>query len=59
MIALKKETSIVKRIKICEILKSLKPVIQTRFDIVKAHGGELKVETKENDGSMFIVQKPN
>jgi len=26
------------------------------YDIVKAHGGELKVETKEGDGSEFIVQ---
>jgi signal transduction histidine kinase len=28
------------------------------YDIVKAHGGELKVETKEGDGSAFIVQLP-
>jgi hypothetical protein len=28
-----------------------KSVIETYFDIVKAHGGELKVETKEEDGS--------
>ena len=25
------------------------------YDIVKAHGGELKVETKENEGSIFIL----
>jgi signal transduction histidine kinase len=25
-------------------------VIQTSYDIVKAHGGEIKVETKENEG---------
>ena len=25
------------------------------YDIVKAHGGELKVETKEGEGSCFIV----
>jgi signal transduction histidine kinase len=25
------------------------------YDIVKAHGGELKVETKEGEGSEFIV----
>ena len=31
-------------------------VIQTSYDIVKAHGGELKVETKEGGGSEFIVQ---
>lgn len=28
------------------------------YDIVKAHGGELKVETKEGEGSKFIVQLP-
>ena len=25
------------------------------YDIVKAHGGELKVETKEGEGSTFII----
>jgi signal transduction histidine kinase len=29
------------------------------YDIVKAHGGELKVETKEGDGSEFIIQLSN
>ncbi|HET6722312.1 MAG TPA: ATP-binding protein [Chitinophagaceae bacterium] len=28
------------------------------YDIVKAHGGELKVETNEGDGSEFIVRLP-
>ena len=28
------------------------------YDIVKAHGGELKVETKEGKGSTFIIQLP-
>jgi two-component system NtrC family sensor kinase len=28
------------------------------YDIVKAHGGELKVETKENQGTEFIIQLP-
>jgi two-component system NtrC family sensor kinase len=28
------------------------------YDIVKAHGGEIKVETKEGEGSEFIVQLP-
>ncbi len=31
-------------------------VIQTIYDIVKANGGELKVETKE--GSEFSIQVP-
>jgi signal transduction histidine kinase len=26
------------------------------YDIVKAHGGEIKVETKENEGTEFIIQ---
>ena len=29
------------------------------YDIVKAHGGELKVETLEGDGSEFIIQLSN
>jgi len=29
------------------------------YDIVKAHGGELKVETKEGEGSVFIIQLLN
>jgi signal transduction histidine kinase/ligand-binding sensor domain-containing protein len=28
------------------------------YDIIKAHGGELKVETKEGEGSSFIIQLP-
>jgi len=28
------------------------------YDIVKAHGGELKVETKEAEGSQFFIQLP-
>jgi two-component system, NtrC family, sensor kinase len=28
------------------------------YDIVKAHGGELKVNVKENEGSEFIIQLP-
>ncbi len=26
------------------------------YDIIKAHGGEIKVETKEDEGSTFIIQ---
>ena len=29
------------------------------YDIVKAHGGELKVETKEGEGSKFIIELMN
>jgi two-component system, NtrC family, sensor kinase len=28
------------------------------YDIIKANGGELKVETKEGDGTIFIIQLP-
>ncbi|HZI54394.1 MAG TPA: ATP-binding protein, partial [Chitinophagaceae bacterium] len=28
------------------------------YDIVKAHGGDLKVETKQGEGSEFIIQIP-
>ena len=28
------------------------------YDIIKAHGGELKVETKENEGTTFIIILP-
>jgi signal transduction histidine kinase len=28
------------------------------FDIVKAHGGEIKVETEEGEGTEFIIQLP-
>jgi two-component system, NtrC family, sensor kinase len=28
------------------------------YDIVKAHGGELKVKTKEGEGATFIIQLP-
>ena len=28
------------------------------YDIIKAHGGEIKVETKENEGTTFIITLP-
>jgi two-component system NtrC family sensor kinase len=33
-------------------------VIQTSYDIIKAHGGEIEVETKEGQGSEFIIKLP-
>ena len=33
-------------------------VIKTIYDIGKAHGGGFKVETKEGEGSEFIIQLP-
>ena len=29
------------------------------YDIVKAHGGEIKLETKDNTGTTFIIQLPS
>ena len=29
------------------------------YDIVKAHGGEIKVETKDNAGSEFVISLPS
>jgi signal transduction histidine kinase len=29
------------------------------YDIIKAHGGEIKAETKEGKGSEFIIQLPH
>jgi signal transduction histidine kinase len=28
------------------------------YDIVKAHGGEIKVDTKQGEGSQFVVEIP-
>ena len=47
-----------RKTKSVQSLHPRKSVIQTLYDIVKAHGGELKVETSEGGGSEFIVQLP-
>jgi hypothetical protein len=36
-------------------INQCKSVIQTIYDIIKAHGGEIKVETKECEGSEFLI----
>ena len=28
------------------------------YDIIKAHGGEIKVESEQGEGSAFIIQLP-
>jgi signal transduction histidine kinase len=33
-------------------------MVQTSYDIIKAHGGELKVETKEGEGTVFVLVLP-
>ena len=35
-----------------------KSVILTNDDIVKAHGGELKVESEQGEGTTFIISLP-
>ena len=32
--------------------------LSLNYDIIKAHGEEIKVETKEGEGSEFIIQLP-
>ena len=42
-------------------LQSINPyksVIQTIYDIVKAHSGELVADSKEREGSEYIIQLP-
>lgn len=46
------------KIKSVKSIHLCKSVILTNYDIVKAHGGELKVETREGDGSTFMIQLP-
>ncbi len=33
-------------------------MVQTFYDIIKAHGGELKVESKEGEYAAFIILLP-
>ncbi len=33
-------------------------MVQTSYDIIKAHGGELKVETKEDERTTFAITLP-
>ena len=33
-------------------------MVQTIYDIIKAHGGELKVKTKEGEGTEFFIELP-
>ena len=33
-------------------------VIQTSYDIIKAHGGTISVESAENSGTEFIIKIP-
>ena len=33
-------------------------IVSLSYDIVKAHGGEIRVESKEGEGSEFIIMLP-
>lgn len=46
------------KLKSVKSINPFKSVIQTSYDIVKAHGGEIKVNTKEKEGTEFIIQLP-
>jgi signal transduction histidine kinase len=39
-------------------INHFKSVIQTSYDIIKVHGGEILVDTKEGEGSEFMIQLP-
>ena len=41
-----------------ESLNQFKTVIQKKYDIIKVHGGTLKVERKDGEGSEFVIQLP-
>jgi signal transduction histidine kinase len=40
-------------------INPVKSVIQTIYDIIKAHGGEIRVETKQGVGSEFVILLPD
>jgi hypothetical protein len=43
------------KMKSVQSIHPCKSVIQTIYDDVKVHGGELKVETKEGESTEFII----
>lgn len=51
MIVIEKTKS-VKSVNLC------KSVIQTSYNIIKAHSGKLKAQTREGEGSEFIIVLP-
>jgi len=38
-----------------KFINQCQSVILTIYDVVKAHGGEIKVETKEGEGAEFVI----
>ena len=47
-----------KKWKSVKSINPVKSVIQTIYDVVKTHGGELKVEKMQGQESKFIIQIP-
>ncbi len=46
------------KMKSVKSINPFKSVIQTSYDIIKAHGGEIKVETAEGEGAKFKIYLP-
>lgn len=46
------------KMKSMKSINQCKYVIQTTYDIIKAHGGEIKAESKEDAGTNFIIILP-
>jgi hypothetical protein len=46
------------KIKSVQSCNPFKSVIQTNYDIVKTHGGEIDLEKEEGMGTEFIIQLP-
>ena len=46
------------KIKSVKSIHPCKSVIQTSYDIVKENGGEIKVNTKDGEGTEFTIQLP-
>lgn len=41
-----------------KLINPCQSLIQMSYDIIKAHGGEIKVESKEGGGSKFTILLP-
>ncbi len=46
------------KIKSVKSINPFKSVIQTNYDIVKEHGGVIKVNTKEHEETTFTIVLP-
>lgn len=43
------------RIKSVKSINQIKSVIQTIYDIIKAHGGELTIQSLQGEGATFTI----